>query len=200
MLNKKIKSILVAGLVIMSMTGNAFANETESLPKEATITIENPDFGDFVEKIYDDELQDGKIVLTLNDDSSGYRAFVNWVAAEYKVTQIRLFFDDGSNSIMDIKLPGETKEGENCHDATLVGDRYKVGTNVTTDKKLIRVEIDYINLTKDDEAVDPDNGDDEKEKEKITDPATGDASIMPLVATAVVSAAGLFVLNRKDEE
>lgn len=199
MLNKKIKSILVAGLVIMSMTGVVFANETESLPKEATIKIENPDFGDFTQKTYS-ELQDGNIVLTLNKDSSGYRAFVNWVAADYKVTQIRLFFDDESSSIMDIKLPGETKEGENCHDAILEGDKYKASTSVTTDKKLIRVEIDYINLTKDDEAVDPDDGDDEKEEEKITDPDTGDASIMPLVATAVVSAAGLFVLNRKDEE
>lgn len=196
MLNKRIKSLLVAGLLIFSMSGAVFA-EGADLPKEATIKIEYPDFGASTQKIY--ELQDGKILLTLNDDSSGYRAFVNWVAAEYKVTQIRLFFDDGSHSVIDVKLPGEAKEGENCYEAKLIGDKYKVSVgNITTDRQLIRVEIDYINLTKSDNPVTPPVTPDPEEK--VTDPETGDASIMPIVATAVLSAAGLYIVCKKDDE
>lgn len=196
MLNKRIKSLLVTGLLVFSMSGAVFA-EGADLPKEATIKIEYPDFGASTQKIY--ELQDGKIVLTLNDDSSGYRAFVNWVAEEYKVTQIRLIFDDESNSVIDVKLPGETKEGQNCYDAVLDGDKYKVSVgNITTDRQLIRVEIDYINLTKSDNPVIPPTED--PKEENIDDPDTGDASIMPIVVTAVASAAGLYVLNKKDDE
>ena len=38
-------------------------------------------------------------------------------------------------------------------------------------------------------------------EEKITDePVAGDASIMPIAVTAVLSAAGLYLVNKKDDE
>ena len=193
MLNKRIKSLLVAGLLVMSMTGGVFAAESE-LPTTGTSIIEHPDFGDRTFK--DFKFQDDNIILTLYDDSDGYRAVIKWVAENFKVTGIKMTYEDGTYSIMDIKLPGETEEGQDCYDAVLNGDLYNVAINDKTDKKLVKVEVMFINLTKDDKPVTPPV----EPKEEITDPETGDASIIPIVATAVISAAGLYVVSRKDDE
>ena len=203
MLNKRIKSLLIAGLLVFSMVGGVFA-EGETLPAEGTIEVEYPDFEGKSFKDY--SFQDGNIKLRLYRDykSEGvfdYRADVIWTAENVKVTNVKFIYKDESSSERNIKLPGETAEGENCYDAVADGENYKA-INIADsieEKELIEVQITYINKTKSDKPVTPEP-EPEEEDEEIKDPATGDASIMPLVATAVISAAGLYLVNRKDEE
>jgi hypothetical protein len=67
---------------------------------------------------------------------------------------------------------------------------------------LIKVEVEFVPVDKDNNGI-PDFKDSkpvDPNPEEIKDPETGDTSIMPIVVTAVVSAAGLFVLNKKDDE
>lgn len=208
MLNKRIKSLLVAGLLVFSMSGAVFA-EGADLPKEGTIKIDYPDFGVKTFKEY--KLQGGNIILKLYNDNNDYRADVRWNPEVVKVTGIKMTYEKAEGeevetySTRDIKLPDEVQAGQDCHVAVKEGDLYKV-TNVADsikDKKLIKVEIMFENLTKDDEPVVPPvipPVDPEEPEEKIDDPETGDTSMMPIVVTAVASVAGLFVLNKKDDE
>ena len=201
MLNKRIKSLLVAGLLVFSMAGGVFA-EGSDLPKEATIKIENPDFGDFMNKTY--ELQDKFIILKLTRHSSGedsyddYQAHLTWDAEKYEVTHIKMVYEDESFTERDIMI--KAAEGKDCYVAVLGEDgKYRVspiGDDISG-KKLIRVEVTFKNLTKGDNPVVPPT---EEPKEDVYDPETGDASIMPIVATAVLSAAGLYVVCKKDDE
>lgn len=205
MLNKRIKSLLVAGLLVFSMAGGVFA-EGSDLPKEATIKIENPDFGDFMNKTY--ELQDKFIILKLTRHSSGedsyddYQAHLTWDAEKYEVTHIKMVYEDESFTERDIMI--KAAEGKDCYVAVLGEDgKYRVspiGDDISG-KKLIRVEVTFKNLTKgDNPVVPPVVPPTEEPEEDVYDPETGDASIMPIVATAVLSAAGLYVVCKKDDE
>jgi hypothetical protein len=205
MLNKRIKSLLVAGLLVFSMAGGVFA-EGSDLPKEATAKIENPDFGDFMYKTY--ELQDKFIVLKLTRHSSGgdsyddYQAHLTWDAEKYEVTHIKMVYEDESFTERDIMI--KAAEGKDCYVAVLGEDgKYRVspiGDDVSG-KKLIRVEVTFKNLTKgNNPVVPPVVPPTEEPEEDVYDPETGDASIMPIVATAILSAAGLYVVCKKDDE
>lgn len=209
MLNKRIKSLFVAGLLVFSMAGGVFA-EGADLPKEATIKIENPDFGDFQSKTY--ELQDKFIVLKLSKYTStvegevkvDYQAHLTWDAEKYEVTHVKMIYEDGSFAERDIMV--KAAEGKDCYIAALGEDgKYRVspiGDDISG-KKLIRVEVTFKNLTKGGNPVTPPTPPTpptEEPEEEVYDPATGDASIMPIVATAILSAAGLYVVCKKDDE
>ena len=203
MLNKRVKSLLAAGILIFNISGTVFAEGT-NLPAEGTIKIENPDFEDKTYKKF--EFQDSNIILWLYKDSDGYRANITWMKENYKVTGIKLIYDDGSFSEQDIMIPGEAAEGQDCYVAVPDGDTFVVGTqHKVGDKKLVKVEIVFENLTKSDDPVTPPvdpnpTPDPEQPPEKVIDPETGDAGIMSIVAVATVSAAGLFALRKKDDE
>jgi hypothetical protein len=205
MLNKRIKSLLVAGLLVFSMAGGVFADEVE-LPDNGTAIIKNPDFGDFMNKTY--ELQDKFIILKLTRHSSGedsyddYQAHLTWDAEKYEVTHIKMVYEDESFTERDIMI--KAAEGKDCYVAVLGEDgKYRVspiGDDVSG-KKLIRVEVTFKNLTKGNNPVEPPvEPPKEEPKEEVYDPNTGDASIMPIVATAILSAAGLYVVCKKDDE
>lgn len=206
MLNKRIKSLLVAGLLVFSMSGMAFAAETE-LPKEATAKIENPDFGAFQSKTY--ELQDKFIVLKLSKYTStvegeikvDYQAHLTWDAEKYEVTHIKMVYEDGTVAERDILTSAE--EGKDCYIAVLKDGKYVVSSigDDVVGEKLVRVEVTFKNLTKGNKPVEPPVvPPTEEPKEDVYDPETGDASIMPIVATAILSAAGLYVVCKKDDE
>ena len=206
-MNKKIKSLLVAGLLVVGMSGSVFANESE-LPKSATSVIENPDFGDFMFKTY--ELQDKFIVLKLTRHSSGgdsyddYQAHLTWDAEKFEVTHIKMFYEDGSYAERDIML--EAAEGQDCYVAVLGEDgKYRVspiGDDISG-KKLVKVEVTFKNLTKDDEPVTPPTPptpDPEEPEEDVHDPETGDVSMIVVAGIALTSAAGLLIASKKDDE
>ena len=67
-MNKKIKSLLVAGLLVVGMSGNAFAAEEAELPAVSTSTISNPVFEDGKRVV---ELQGGLIVVEMTEKENG---------------------------------------------------------------------------------------------------------------------------------
>ena len=153
---KKIKSLLVAGILIFSMSGQVFA--TGELPIQGTAAIEYPNFGDFSKK--DFSLQNGNITLTLFKDSNGYRASVKWLAENYKVVSVKMIYEDGTYSVRDIMLQGETGAGQDCYIAVQNGDCYSVLINDgVANNTLVRVEVTFENLTKGDVPVVPEEPD-----------------------------------------
>ena len=198
MLNKRIKSLLVAGLLVFSMSGAVFATDGEGteLPKQATIKLENPKFEEGKRTV---EFQGGLVKLELTEKENGdIDIKVLWHAENIEILGVRSYYENEANAEDkgSIDHTNYFEEWYDCNTLVKEGEFY-TGTVLggIQGKKLIRVEIDYQNLTKSSRPVTP-----TVPEEKVTDPATGDASIIPMVVTAAISAAGLFVLNKKDDE
>ena len=240
-MNKKIKCLLVAGLLVIGMSGNV--NALEPL----TSTITNPQFEEGTNQRVV-KLQDGKITITItkNDDGT-YKIVTEWDSTVVKVTGLKSLFENGnmdSSNFFD--------EGYYCHLVVKDGDKY----SVTLDKlgeipegfnpmgELVKVDVVFEPIDengngipdfKDDEPVtpptdpeeppvdpeeppvepeDPDQPVDpedpnpeepnpeepEQPKEEITDPETGDKSVILYGGLATVTVVGLCVLNRKKDE
>ena len=87
---KKIKSLIVAGLLMVGMCGNVFANEVE-LPKVGTAVIENPAFEEGKRVV---SLQDGLITVTITENEDGTFTIaltytqVDWEAGSDKVESL----------------------------------------------------------------------------------------------------------------
>lgn len=200
MLNKRIKSLLVAGLVILGM---GFAKVDSFAAEPLVSAIEYSAFNELGEK--QQSFQKGAIVVDIEDHGS-YQYYT-------KVT-----YDDTKFKIKDVIVTDEKNtEYNNTAIFTFSKEEYlyrdeESGKMIADlpvcqmDAKLVKVQVIYepVDLDgngipdfKDSTGTDPE---DPKEEEKITDPETGDTSIMPIVATAVISAAGLYLVNRKNEE
>ena len=205
MLNKRIKSLLVAGLVILGMSGSVFAaGEGEvTTPSEIISTITNPEFVDGQRVV---SFHDGAVIVTIIERVDGlYNIEVKWDSTQVKVTNMKTTWENGTDQHGNFFDPGYY-----CNLLESDGKTYKVKIEGLGGKpaeemddmgKLTKVEITTI-AEKSGDATDPDDGNDEDEKnEEIDDNVeTGDTSIMPIVFTVVGSAAGLFVLNKKDDE
>jgi hypothetical protein len=205
MLNKKIKSILVAGLVIMSMTGAVFAEGETVLGDPVVSTITNPKFTNNKAVI---ELQNGDIVIEITESEGFYYyTTTTWNATKLQVIDVITTFeykDDPNTSSNEGGL------GSTYHEALFNEDKCGVVLDKEThkyvnmvddnDAKLVKIEVKFAAI-KSDEGTEPGPGTEQEPEQEIDDKTpTGDASIMPIVVTAAVSAAGLFVLNRKDDE
>ena len=199
-MNKKVKSLLVAGLLVVGMNGNVFANESE-LPTTATSVIENPKFEDGKRVV---ELQGGLIVVELTEKEDGNIDIkVKWHDDSIKILEVKSHYINREDEA-DMGSINHTNYFETWyHCNTLVQDEngFVSGTVLggIEGKDLSKVEITFENLTKGDEPVTPPE-EPETPEENVNDPATGDNSIMAIVAVATVSAAGLYVVNRKKDE
>ena len=229
-MNKKIKTLLVAGLLVVGMGGKAFAAEP------FVSKIENPQIEEGVQK--DISFQDGAILLNVNQgDGYYYYITTNWDSTKFKVISVTTYFEDGSYIINETQF----KDGEDCATIIKEGDLYKVNLTNDLNQKIVKVEVKYDAVDsdgdgvpdfKDDEPVappvdpeeppvdpeeppvdpeeppvdpeeppvDPEEPPVEEPKEEITDPETGDSSVMLLAGTAVISAGGIYVLTRKKDE
>ena len=206
MLNKRIKSLLVAGLLVLGMSFakvDSFAAET--LMSEIT-EIE------FVEgeeqKVI--ELQHGYITITLTKTEEGnYLVATDWDSSVLKVVSVTTYYKDEYFYISETQF----KDGEAC--STIIKGEdgiYRVNLSDMNKSGLEKVEVKFELVDSDGDGVpdfkdDTPNGEEPGEEEpedpknpNVTDPETGDTSMMPIVVTAVVSAAGLFILNKKDDE
>lgn len=196
-MNKKIKSLVVAGLLVIGMSGSVFANETE-LPTTGTSVIEYPSFEDGKRVV---ELQGGMIVVEMVEKENGeYEILTKWDAEGIKIIGVKSYYENGS-----IDHSNYFQEWYDCNTLEKEGEFYKGtvagGGNGPSGPlgKLVKVEITFENLTKDDEPVVP-PVEPEIPEEDITDPETGDASSMIFVATALFSAGALMINKKKDEE
>lgn len=160
MLNKRIKSLLVAGLVIVGMTGAAFAEGTEAGGGTDGCRVPG---------------------LRGHDHSGNSHHVTNITEASWNT-----FVSDFNKA-----NEGKFKIEES-------GGKFKV-INLANNKQ---VEIIHVTFNKEltDEQIDAKSGNPTVPNLPNEEPPTGDASIMPIVATAVMSAAGLYVVCKKDDE
>lgn len=194
MLNKRIKSLLVAGLLVVSMSGMAFAAETE-LPKESTSKIENPIF---TNGKHETSLQGGLIKVEMSEKENGdVDIKLSW-DSKIKIKGVRTYYvnaeDAADQGSIDHTNYFET--WYKCNTLAKEGD-FNVGTVAggIEGKKLVRIEIDFENLAKNSVPVTP-----LEPAQKVTDPETGDASMIAVVGIAVASAVGLYTVSKNDDE
>ena len=194
MMNKKVKSLLVAGLLVFSMAGNAFAEESE-LPSVSTSAITHPNFEDGKRVV---ELQGGLIVVEMTEKENGeYDVVVKWKGESVKILGVKTYYENGSidhtnyfEELYHCNTLGE--DGEFVFGEVLGGGEGFSGPL----GKLVKVEITFENLTKGDEPVEPPV----EPEEEITDPETGDKSMMAIGIGAVVASGVLYVVNRKKDD
>ena len=209
MLNKRIKSLFVAGLLIAGMSGNAFAAE---LPKGPFTSYQT--YPTISDKSSEASFQDGAIVVDVSIDGNYanqdvYMYEVLWNPNKYDVTKITLILDDGYEIYTDLtsehRSPTEDSTEVEGFKVYKGQGSYKKGKIV----KEIRVEYDYsANVTDTDENGKPDFKDDNptdpdtpNKPVKVDDPSTGDAGVAGLLLAAVGIGTGLVVVNKgKDDE
>ena len=117
-MNKKIKSLLVAGLLVVGMSGmkiDAFAAES------LTSVIEYPQFEEGQnQKVI--TLQHGYIVLTITQNEDGsYYITTNWDASVVKVTSVKTFYENGYEITSETQFKDE--EDILCTDCPFCFDR-----------------------------------------------------------------------------
>ena len=203
-MNKKIKSLLVAGLLVFSMAGSAFAAEESELPAVSTSAITHPKFEDGKRVV---ELQGGLIVVELTEKENGeYDIVVKWKEESIKILGVKSYYENGSidhtnyfEELYHCNTLG--KEGEFVFGKVLGGGEGFSGPL----GKLVKVEITFENLTKGDDPVnppvDPTPDPDPTPEEKLDDPKTGDVNTMVILGVSAFSAGTVLVLtNRKKDE
>ena len=198
-MNKKVKSLIVAGLLVFGMAGNAFAAESE-LPSVSTSEITHPKFEDGKRVV---ELQGGLIVVEMTEKENGeYDIVVKWKEESIKILGVKSYYENGSidhtnyfEELYHCNTLGE--EGEFVFGKVLGGGEGFSGPL----GKLVKVEVTFENLTKGDEpVVPPEEPPVTPPEEEIDDPETGDAGIMVGVITVAAASIGLFVVNKKKDE
>lgn len=194
MMNKKVKSLLVAGLLVFSMVGNAFAEESE-LPSVSTSAITYPNFEDGKRVV---ELQGGLIVVEMTEKENGeYDIVVKWKGESIKILGVKTYYENGSidhtnyfEELYHCNTLGE--DGEFVFGEVLGGGEGFSGPL----GKLVKVEITFENLTKGDEPVEPPV----EPEEGIIDPETGDKSMIAIGVGVVVAGGVLYAVNRKKDD
>lgn len=196
-MNKKIKSLLVAGLLVVGMSGNVFAAESD-LPSISTSTITQPKFEDGKRVV---ELQGGLIVVEMTEKENGeYDVVVKWKEESIKILGVKTYYENGSidhtnyfEELYHCNTLGE--EGEFVFGKVLGGGEGFSGPL----GELVKVEVTFENLTKGDEPVVPPE-EPEVPEEEIDDPETGDAGMMVGVVSVALASLGLVVVNKKKDE
>ena len=199
-MNKKVKSLLVSGLLVFSMAGSAFAAEESELPSVSTSTITHPKFEDGKRVV---ELQGGLIVVEMTEKENGeYDIVVKWKEESIKILGVKSYYENGSidhtnyfEELYHCNTLGE--EGEFVFGKVLGGGEGFSGPL----GKLVKVEVTFENLTKGDEPViPPEEPPVTPPEEEIDDPETGDAGMMIGVVSVALASLGLVVVNKKKDE
>lgn len=203
-MNRKIKSLIMAGVLVVMMGGNVHANE----PLMSSIT--NPQFEEGTnQKVV--TLQNGAITLTITEeDGYYYYLTTNWDSSKFKVISVKTYFEEGYMMINETQF----RDGDDCDTIIKEDGMYKVNLANDVDKKLVKVEVMYEPIDndgngipdfKDDTPTEPENPpvepeEPEQPKEEIVDPETGDKSLFIYCGVAAVAVVGLCVVNRKKDE
>lgn len=194
MMNKKVKNLLVAGLLVVGMSGNVFAAEESELPSVSTSAITHPNFEDGKRVV---ELQGGLVVVEMTEKENGeYDIVIKWKGESIKILGVKTYYENGSidhtnyfEELYHCNTLGE--DGEFVFGEVLGGGEGFSGPL----GKLVKVEITFENLTKGDEPVEP-----PVEPEEIIDPETGDKSMITIGVGVVVAGGALYIVNRKKDD
>ena len=154
-MNKKVKSLLVAGLLIVGMSGNVFA---------------------------DGNGNDGCKVPGLRGEHEGNSHHITNITEAHWNEYVANF-----NASNDGKFKIEPS-----------GNKFKV-INLATGKQIEIIHVDF-NKELTDEEKEAKNGDPVVPNLPTDDPETGDASMLVVGGSVIAAAAGLYMLNKKDDE
>jgi LPXTG-motif cell wall-anchored protein len=195
MLNKRIKSLLVAGLLVLGM---GFAKVDSYALEPITSTITNPKL---IENKKTISLQGGSIIVEVTKTEDGYIFEPRWDSNKFKVTDIKAHYDDERNTVINSESYFVSSK---CYPIQENSNVYKPDAiDMKINANLIKVEVIFMPVDKDNNGI-PDFKDskpvDPNPKEEIKDPETGDASMIAIIGIAAASAAGLVLTRKKDDE
>lgn len=194
-MNKKIKSLLVVGLLVVSMSGKAFA---DNVYVNDALIVKNIK----LEEVF--TFQDGNVKLELDEATNSLLADlkISWVE-NYNITYVKLTLKDGTEVNVPMEKIGVSRNDETgiLRNTLNLDDLSLEAKNVNT----VKIGIDYKYPEDEDKNGIPDFKDDEPvepEQPEIHDPETGDSSLITVVGTGVVtlSAVGLYMVNKKKDE
>lgn len=207
MLNKRIKSLLVAGLVILGMSGNVFAAEVPKGPFTSYQT-----YPTILDESSEAVFQGGAIVVDITEleesteSQDVYHYSLEWNNHKFKMNKLILFLDNGDKIEENLNSGSgiaQTKDVEGKQNFKL----FKSQTAVAEDAKIVKIQVEYDYGTDTDEDGKPDFKDDKPtvpdtpNKPEKVDPETGDAGVAGLLLAAVGIGTGLVVVNKgKDDE
>ena len=195
-MNKKIKSLLVAGLLVVGMgfaKVDSFAAETGPLVSKITdITFVSGE----QQKV--ETLQHGYITVTMTRKADGmYDVVVKWDKTILDVVKVDSIFENDTrhsdlNTCYDVEY-----EGNNV--IVTIKDVNAVPESFNPMGELKEVHVHFNLVDADGDGV-PNFKEGTPVPPKTDEPDTGDASMIVTACVAVASAAGLFVLSKKDDE
>jgi LPXTG-motif cell wall-anchored protein len=198
MLNKRIKSVLIAGLVVLGM---GFAKVDSYALEPLVSTIEYPAFNESGNK--QQSLQKGAIVVDIEDHGSyQYYTKVTYDDTKFKIKDV-IVIDEKNTEYNNTAIFTFSKEEYLYRDeesGKMIADLpvYQM------DAELFKVQVIYEPVDLDGNGIpdfkDSTGTDPEDKKEVVTDPETGDASMIAIAGIAIASAVGLVLTRKKDEE
>jgi hypothetical protein len=189
-MNKKLRTLLLAGLLTLGMSTVAFANESE-LPAVSTSSVSHPKFEDGKRVV---ELQGGLVIVDMTEKENGeYDIVVKWKGESIKILGVKSIYENGT-----IDHTNYFEELYHCNTLEQEGEFFKGkvlggGEGFSGPLgKLVKVEVTFENLTKGSNPIVP-------PQEEIDDPATGDATTIGFLVAGALATLGLCKIN-KDEE
>lgn len=200
---KKLKSLLVAGLLVVGMSGSVFANEIPQGPFVSYKTHPT-----LLDESSEAVFQNGAIVVDVSKEELSeqdvFHYSLEWNSHKFKMNKLILFLEDGStieedlNSVSGVAQTEDVEGKENFK-------IFKSQTATSSGSNIVKIQVEYEYGTDTDGDGIPDFKDDtpvEPEEPEIHDPETGDSSLVTVVGASVItlSAAGLFILNKKKED
>lgn len=188
-MSKKVKSLLVAGLLVVGMSGNVFAANEFNNNEVLLATEQGAELPKAVLKnLVPGEtytLQDGNITVKVEENKK-YVDITIKNGSPVKVVKVRV------NGVKESNVPE--------------GTRVFVANADTADITEVEIYFDLVDNTDSDGDGIPDIKDDtpnppeEPQKPEITDPETGDKSMVVFGATVVVAGGILYLVNKKDDD
>lgn len=170
MLNKRIKSLLITGLVILGMSGSVFAegngNDGCQVPGLRGHVSSN----------------EHKVEDVTQDTFLAWVAEVNSTNTGIVIESPNNFNGNGYHTFKVYKDADFNHEKDDNHQIEVLHVKFSV------------------QIPEEEKSDDPQPPTPVNPPELPVEPPTGDASIMPIVVTALASAAGLYVVCKKDDE
>ena len=203
-MSKKIKSLLIAGLLVLGMGGTAFANEIPQGPFVSYKTHPT-----LLDESSEAVFQNGAIVVDVSKEELSeqdvFHYSLEWNSHKFKMNKLILFLEDGRTLTEHLDSASgiaQTKDVEGKENFKI----FKSQTATISGSNIVKIQVQYEYGTDTDGDGIPDFKDDEPVtppgEPEISDPETGDSSLITVVGTSVVtlSAVGLFLVNKKKED
>ena len=194
-MNKKIKSLIVAGVLVVSQSVTTFAMETNQFEgNDSNHETHQHEVGN---GLVEQKMEANYIGLEYLKDENGNNIIGVYISEDGKIADVKVVADENGNYPVELKfIHVKGADGFNCY--TLDEDAVE-SNNLTSPLKDDKIpEISHItvvyNVKNDTPVIPPEEPPTEGE---VTVPETGEASILPYATMGTVSAIGLLFANKK---